>query len=120
MPDDPIFQPLQFRNLTVKNRRFPFQYRGPIRQLRWVGKSGSHQLGTKVSPKEASGRSFRRSYPSIFEGASFPTTPRSTATTASRSGESWGAAFTSTTADSSCNSATPAASATSVGLSSEE
>ena len=48
MAFEPIFQPLKFRNLTVKNRDLPVEHLGPVRQLRRLGQPGANQLGGEV------------------------------------------------------------------------
>ena len=74
---DIIFEPLTFRNLTVKNRIFRSNISGPLRQLRRLRQPGAHQLGSEVrarrrrrhhlvvragaDPRAASSRTTRRS-----------------------------------------------------------
>ena len=81
-----IFEPLRFRNLTVKNRIFRSNMLGPLRQLRRLRQPGPHQLGSEVRARRR-----RRDHLVVRAGArcaaaSSRTTRPSTATTGSRSG----------------------------------
>ena len=83
---DAIFQPLQFKNLTVKNRIFPLEHLGTSGQLRRFGQPGPHQLGGEVRPRRR-----RRDHLVVRAGpdrraGSCRTTRRSTKTSAFPSG----------------------------------
>ena len=74
MAFEPIFQPLKFRNLTVKNRIFRSNVVGPVRQLRRLGESDPHQLGSQVRARAAWAPSSPRSCRCTCGAASFRTT----------------------------------------------
>ena len=112
---DVIFEPLHFRNLTVKNRIFRSNISGRFDLYDGTGTAGPDQLGAEV-------RARRRRRDRLVVVPCRPPRPDraratrpSTATTGSRSGGSSASACTSTTASSSSSSRTAAASATSRG-----
>ena len=116
---DPIFEPLGFRNLTVRNRVFRsnisgrfdhYDGTGTQTRINWELKFARGGVGAIVSVVER-----RRT----AAAASSRTTPRSSATTGSRSGASSASGSTSTAAASSSSSRTAAGSATSPASSSQ-
>ncbi len=65
---DVIFEPLEFRNLTVKNRVFRSSLSGRFNNYDGIGNADPHQLGREVRDAAASARSSPRTRRCIRAG----------------------------------------------------
>ena len=74
MATDPIFQPLKFRNLTVKNRIFRSSISGRFDNYDGSGNPGTNQLGGEVRPRRRRGDHFLLRARSTSAAGSCPTT----------------------------------------------
>jgi 2,4-dienoyl-CoA reductase (NADPH2) len=94
---DPIFEPLRFRNLTVKNRIFRSNVSGRFDLYDGTGTETRINWELKFARGGVGGDRLRPGRACIRADASSRTTPRSTGTTAFRSGDRSASASTSTT-----------------------